>query len=387
MLKRSRALFIVLVVLLLGALLLVYLKRPKPVAVVIKQVDVGTVQDTVANTRAGTLKARHRARLSPSVGGQIAHLPVSKGDRVEAGQLLLELWNADLLAEVQLARQEARAAQARASEACVVADVAQRDARRLKQLFEKGVASEEQTDSAQGEAAAKAAACVAARASGKVSEAKLDVARALLDKTRLSAPFAGIVAEINGEVGEFVTPSPIGVPTPPAIDLVDTTHLYVSAPIDEVDAPAIRVGMPARISLDAFGSTRFPGTVSRVAPYVLDVEKQARTVDVEVNFDRPQDTGNMLPGYSADIEVVLAEHAKVLRIPTEAILEGNRVLVYRSDEGRLEQREITSGLHNWQYTEVLSGVEAGESVVVSVDRDGVEDGAAAVIEQTAAADD
>ena len=77
-------------------------------------------------------------------------------------------------------------------------------------------------------------------------------ARAALDKTRLTAPFGGTVAEINGELGEFVTPSPIGVPTPPAVDLIDTTSLYVSAPIDEVDAPDIRADMAAHISLDAF---------------------------------------------------------------------------------------------------------------------------------------
>ncbi len=367
---------------LLGVLLYLYLNRSKLIAVVVTRADIGIVQNTVANTRAGTLMASRRASLSPSVGGQIASLGVSEGDQVKAGQLLLELWNDDLTARVELASQEAAAAAARAQEACVVAEVARREAGRLKKLRNKGVASEEEVDQAEGEASAKTAGCRAAKSDIGVSKAKMNVAQAALDKTSLAAPFDGTVAEVNGELGEFVTPSPIGVPTPPAVDLIDTTSLYVSAPIDEVDAPDIRSGMQATISLDAFGKKRFAGTVRRIAPYVLDREKQARTVDVEVTFIDARDTGNMLPGYSADIEVVLVEKTKALRIPTEAIIEGNRVLVFSEQVGVLEEREIETGLHNWEYTQVLSGVRDGEQIVISVDREGVEDAAQAVIDDS-----
>ncbi len=357
----------------IGALI-VYLGGSKPVKVITIPVERGLVQDTVANTRAGTIKACHRAGISPSMGGQIASLPVKVGDAVKADQVLMELWNEDRLAEVSLATREAKAAKARARQACVMADVTKREAQRLRKLRKKGLASEEAIDKAEGEALAQEAACNAARASAEVSQAQLDVAQALLDRTRLTAPFAGIVAEINGEVGEFVTPSPVGVPTPPAIDLVDIDCLYVSAPIDEVDAPAIQVGMPAKISLDAFSEKIFSGTVKRIAPYVLDVEKQARTVDVEVDFASPEDSQNMLPGYSADIEIILVEQKHALRIPTESILEGNKVLVLGAN-GILAERQIKAGLSNWEFTEVLTGLTENEIVVVSVDRDGVEVGA------------
>jgi HlyD family secretion protein len=374
----------------LGAALLIaglfaWFGRAKPVAVIVRTVDQGLVQDTTANTRAGTIKACNRAGISPSIGGQIASLPVKVGDQVEPGQLLLELWNADLQAEVTLAGSQTKASAALARQACVLADVAARDATRLQTLRKKGLATEEEADKASGDARAQAAACDAARANSEVSQARVDVARASLERTRLTAPFAGIVAEINGEVGEFVTPSPVGIPTPPAVDLVDINCLYASAPIDEVDAPGIRVGMPAKISLDAFPKTRFDGTVRRVAPYVTDVEKQARTVDVEVDFVKPEDTHNMLPGYSADIEVILNERKNAVRVPTEAILEGNKVLVFTADQ-RLQERQIETGLHNWEFTEVLHGLAAGDKVVVSVDRDGVEDGAHATIEASSQSD-
>jgi len=375
---RHFRLFITLVIIVAAiAALVVWLGREKPVEVVVKKIDVGVVQETVANTRAGTIEACRRAGISPSVGGQISNLAVTEGDIVEQGQVLMELWNEDMQAQYQLAISEARAAAANANQVCVRAEVAQRESDRQKKLQKKNLSSEEALDRADGEARAQKAACNAAKATSEVSKARLTVIQAELDRTRLVAPFAGIIAEVNGEIGEFVTPSPVGIPTPPAVDLMDISCVYVSAPIDEVDAPRIRVEMKANISLDALSGEVFAGTVKRIAPYVLEVEKQARTVDVEVDFVCQQGCENMLPGYSADIEVILEEQGNVLRIPTEAILEGNRVLVFAVDK-LLEQREIKTGLSNWEWTQVIEGLSEGDEVVVSVEREGVEDGVAAV---------
>ena len=353
-----------------------YLTRPEPVSVSLITVERGPVSATVSNTRAGTVDACRRAGLSPSMGGQIVLLPVVDGDVVEQGQLLLELWNEDLNAEVRLAQRDATAAQSRAQEACVIADFAQREANRLTMLLDDGLASEEDADRAVGIAESSAAACTAAQDGARVSAARIEVTEASLERTRLVAPFAGIIAEINGELGEFVTPSPIGVPTPPTVDLIDSSCLYISAPIDEVDAPAVQEGLPARISLDAFADRTFSGHVRRVAPYVLDLEKQARTVEIEAEIDDP-DKSALLPGYSADVEILLASEDDAIRLPTSAIVEGNQVYVYNESLGQIELREIEPGISNWEYTAINRGLRAGERVVSSIDREGVEDGAAA----------
>ncbi len=366
--------------------LFLWLGRSQPVKVIAATVDYGVVRDTVANTRAGTIEACRRAGISPSMGGQIARLPVKEGDVVQPGQILMELWNDDLQAQLQLAKSEAKAARSKAEQACVLAEVTLRDSQRLKKLQQKNLASEEAIDKADGEARAQKAACKAAKAATEVSQASIDVAQAALERTQLTAPFKGIVAEVNGEVGEFVTPSPVGIPTPPAVDLMDISCLYVSAPIDEVDAPRIRVGMRANISLDAFNNKIFEGKVRRVAPYVLEMEKQARTVDVEVDFICQSDCENMLPGYSADIEVILEEQERALRIPTEAILEGNRVLLI-GDDGLLQESTIDLGLSNWAWSEVVKGLSEGDKIVVSIDRDGVEVGAQVIIEKTVTSND
>ena len=373
-------------ILAIGVALFTWFGRTEPVTVIVKPIAYGKVQNTVANTRAGTIKACRRAGISPSIGGQIASMPVKEGDIVKPGQLLMEFWNHDQMAQLELATSEADAAEANAIQACIRADVSLRESNRLDLLKRKNLASDEAADKADGEARAQQAACNAARATKKVSEAKIHLVEAELERTRLTAPFTGIVAEVNGEIGEFVTPSPVGVPTPPAVDLIDVSCLYVSAPIDEVDAPQIRVGMPANISLDAMAKRIFSGKVRRIAPYVLEMEKQARTLDVEVDFLCPEKCQGMLPGYSADIEVIIKENQKVLRSPTEAILEGDRVLVFTSDS-TLQKRQIKTGLSNWVWTEVTEGLAEGDEVVVSIDREGVEDGANAVRETETETDD
>jgi HlyD family secretion protein len=189
----------------------------------------------------------------------------------------------------------------------------------------------------------------------------------------LRAPFSGIVADISGELGEYATPSPPGILTLPAIDLIDDRCMYVSAPIDEVDAAYIKVGQVARITLDAIKGKTFPGRVKRIAPYVLELEKQARTVEVEVEFVEPPGDENLLVGYSADVEIVHAAHDNVLRIPTQTLLEGKRVLFYQPD-GLLVERTLTTGLANWDQTEVVEGLSEGDRIVMSLDRTGVKAG-------------
>ena len=354
--------------------------RPKPVEVRVKAAELGLVEETVANTRAGTVKACRRSRLSPSVGGQIAALNVREGDRVKAGAVLLELWNQDLAAQVTLAEREAVAADARARSACLNADNAQREADRQLKLRDRGMASEETVDRAITTAKANHADCEAAKAQARVQEAQVGVSRANLAKTRLQAPFAGIVARVSGELNEYVTPSPPGIPTPPAVDLIDDACFYISAPIDEVDAPRIRMDDTARVSLDAFRDRRFSGKVRRIAPFVLDIEKQARTVEVEVELSEVPENNGLLAGYSADVEVIVDRREDTLRIPTEAVQEENRVLLLDPDTGLLAERRIEPGLHNWDFTEVRSGLKPGDRVVLSLDREGVKDGAAARIE-------
>ncbi len=324
-----------------------------------------TVEQTVSNTRAGTIDACRRSKMSPAMGGQIATLAVEEGDMVEKDQILLELWNKETKARV-------KAAERSSDQTCIISAKAQRDADRTNELFSKGLASEEAKEAAVTNAESGLAACNAAKA-------QVEVTKASLERTQLIAPFGGIVAEIEGELGEYVTPSPVGVATKPTLDLIDNTCIYIKAPIDEIDAPEVVAGLKSRITMDAFGQKEFPATVRRVAPYVLDLEKQARTVEIEAVFDNPQEF--LLPGYSADITIIVDTSEETLSIPSQAVMGGNSVYLINSD-GTISEKEIEVGLSNWQVTEVLGGLSLDDQIVLSIDRKGLEDGVKVSVEET-----
>lgn len=350
-------------------------KSPSLIEVDVVSIESGEVKATVSNTRVGTVKACRRAFLAPATGGQVAKILVNEGDAVKQNQLLMEVWNKDLRTQVVLQDAQTRANQASAEQACQLKAGAEREAQRISRLQQfNHIVSEEQVDIKVTNAKAQRASCVAAREAIAISQANRDAALAAIDRTLVYAPFDGTVAEINVELGEYVTPSPPGIQTLPAIDLLDVSCLYVSAPIDEVDAPKIKTGMTACVSLDAFTEKRCSGAVSRIAPYVLEKEKQARTVEIEVKLTDPDEINDLLPGYSADIEVLISNKPNALRVPAEAVLENNKVLLMLPD-GLLEERVFKPGLANWNTVEVLSGLNAGDKVVLSVGQDGVVAGA------------
>jgi HlyD family secretion protein len=358
--------------LLLGAIW--YTRREELLPVTLHTVERGVVERTVANTRAGTIKACRRSALSMPGGGRVEVLHVKEGQEVAAGELLLELWNEDRRAMTAQAESQLAAASHRREQLCVEADNAAREARRLATLQQRKLVSEELAQAADTRARSAAFACRAAGDEQQTAVASLQMNRALLAETQLRAPFAGIVAEINGEVGEFVTPSPPGIPMPPAVDLIDYSCLYVTAPIDEVDAGRLKTGLPARISLDAFRGEHFAGRLDRIAPYVMEIEKQARTVDVDVLFTNAADRERLLVGYSADIDLVLEAHADAIRIPSEALMDNDTVYRFDPASSRLERVAVQTGIRNWNFTEITAGLAPGDRVVTSLDQQGLAEG-------------
>ncbi|MGI9132505.1 MAG: efflux RND transporter periplasmic adaptor subunit, partial [Rhodoferax sp.] len=281
-------------------------RRPKPLALQFAEIDQGRVESSIANTRAGTVEACQRTKLSATMGGRIEVLAVKEGDRVKKGQLLMKLWNDDQQAQSALALTQVETARKRVLEACALATNAEAEAARQSALFQQGFVSGSRDEQARTDAQARRAGCDAAKADVLQAQARFSATRVEQSRTVLYAPFAGTVAKIVGEVGEYSTPSPPGVPTPPAIDLIDDTCLYVRAPMDEVDAPKISAGLPVRISFDALPKQSFAGHVKRVAPFVSALEKQARTVDIDATLDAQSQAPRLLVGFSADVEVILA---------------------------------------------------------------------------------
>lgn len=357
-----------------GALRLT-LWRPEVVEVEVARVERGVVEEVVTNSRAGTVKARRRARLSPQTGGRVLELPYRRGDLVAAGAVVLRLDDSVQRARFVLAQQDVRTARARAEEACLAAELAVKELARGQALRVDGIASEQVLDGLTSSRDRSAAACRAASAVREQAEAQVRLVEVELALTRVEAPFAGVLAEVATELGEWITPSPPGVPIPPVLDLIDPTSLYVSAPIDEVEAERLAVGQVVRVTVDTRPGQKLAGNVARVAPFVLDVLEQNRTVEIEVELAEPTAAAGLLPGLSADVEIIISRADGVLRLPTAAIAEGGKVLLLA--DGRLAERRVETGKRNWQLTEVREGVAEGELVVTSRDSTAVKAGSRA----------
>jgi len=352
--------------------------RPKPIPVEVIQAEKGRVEETVTNSRAGTVRARYRAKLSPEFGGQVVEIPFREGDSVTRGQIMLRLEDSLQQARLSLAEKELEALRSESRRTCLEAERAGREYQRTQKLAQEEIVSEDLLDNSNSLRQGAAAACTASKANVARAQAAVGLAQTELEKTILRAPFDGIVAEITTEVGEWTTPSPPALPVPPVIDVLDPSSVYISAPMDEVDSARVHVDQPARVTIDSHRELRFMGHLSRVAPYVLDLEAQNRTVEIEVELDDRDLV--FLPGTSADVEIILETREDVLRIPTATIMEGNRVLIF--DDDLLIERQITPGLRNWDFTEVVDGLDPGDRVVTSLDRVEVVAGALAEITQT-----
>lgn len=367
---------VVLVLIVFGFVLRATLFAPDPIEVRIGPVERGVVESTVTNSKAGTVEARRRSRIAAEIGGRVIEIVHREGARVVAGEPLVRLSRVSQVARLDLANQGVAVGLSRLEDACLMRDRASRELKRTQRLAANNVASEDRLDALQYSYDSARVACETAKAELGQARARRDAAEAELSKTVISAPFNGIIAEVNVEVGEWVTPSPPLLTSPPVIDLIDPTSIFVSAPMDEVDSGAIRAGLAVKLTVDSRPGETFAGTVSRVAPYVLDQEAQNRTLEIEISIDDAEVAASLLPGTSADAEVILEKRSLVLRIPTSALLRGRTVLVLT--DGRLVEREVRLGLRNWQFAEVLNGLALGERVVVSLDKIEIEPGVRAI---------
>ena len=353
---------------------------PETIQVKVVAVDRGTVESTITNTKAGTVRARRRAQLSPEVGGRVVEISRREGEWVKPGEAIVVLNGATQRAQLRLAQESLRASQAARREACIQRDRARRDLERKRELAAQKIVSDDLLDQLQSVFEAADASCKRAAAEVDRARAQIAATEVELEKMVMRAPFEGVIAEVAIEVGEWITPSPPLLKAPAVVDIIDLSSLYVSAPMDEVDSAAIHAGQHAKLTVDSHPDAEFDGTVVRVAPYVLDVEAQNRTVEIEVELVDAELASKLLPGTSADVEVVLETRDGALRLPTSALLEGNRVLV--AIDARLEERPVEIGLKNWDYAEVTDGLDEGQPVVISLDRVEVKAGARVEVEET-----
>jgi RND family efflux transporter MFP subunit len=325
--------------------------------------DAGTASVT-AN---GYVIARTRASVSAKLAGRIADLKVSEGSRLQKGEIIARLENADY--QAQVAQAEAALASARADlvEAQAERDVATQAQRRLERMRaqDKSIVPDQEFENAQGRTEQAVARVQAAQARIGAALGSRNFARANLENTVIRAPFSGTVLRKEAEVGEVVAPSVGGGLTRGAVvTMADLTTLEVEVDVNEAYIARVRGGQPAKITLDAYPDTSFRGRVRQVVP---TADRQRATVQVKVSImDRDP---RILPEMGARVDFL--DTARVaagapagsprFRLPAAAVRELNgATVVWVIRGGRLESRAVEAGPVSGGFREVRSGLSGGE---------------------------
>ncbi|HWP59623.1 MAG TPA: efflux RND transporter periplasmic adaptor subunit [Candidatus Acidoferrales bacterium] len=354
-------------------------------------VERGSLARSVVAT--GKIEPLSKVEVKSKANGIIKALLVNVGDRVKVGQVLVELDKENLQARVREARasleaEEAnlRAAIAAEMKARVEASTpdllfARREYERALALLEQGILSQQQFDDAHKvyelarnrqellEAAVRNAAAQVEHARARVAAARaaLDRAEEELRNATIVSPIDGVVLTRDREVGDAVSSIlNLGSAATLILTLGDTSTVYVKGRVDEADVGKIRVGLPARITVESFPDQTFQGTVTKIAP--MGVEKDNVTsFEVRVSIANP--TGALRVNMSANAEIILEEHHNVLIIPESAIIyekDGSawvQILDPSSPEGFRKVR-IKIGISNGQRTEVLDGLKEGDKILL-----------------------
>lgn len=295
----------------------------------------------------GVLEAKRSVHLSSETAGRVLEVGAEALDRVEAGQLLVQV---DPL-RARLAVERAQAAVTRAESELALARTS---LERQQSLRERAVASESAFDDASNRSRVAESAIRDARA-------QLDEARDELAKKTIRAPFAGVLRSFGPERGEVVgVGQEIG-------ELLDLSSARVTIGLSDRQIVALRPGAPASVEIEAYPGERMPGTVLRVGA-ASDEGTKRFPVEIEIDND-----GRLLPGMVARVELDLASEESRLLVPREALLEEFGLafvfVLAGDDEGalRAERRRVVSrGLpFDPASVEIAAGLAEGERIAVS----------------------
>ena len=320
---------------------------------------------TVLNA-SGYVVARREATVSSKVTGKVVEVLVEEGMKVEAGQVLARLDDSNVNASLRLAEAELAAARAASAETRARLEQAEREFRRVTTLMAQKVASASDLDRAEAEAKSLKARLEYQEVQIAVAEKQVALWQQQLEDTIIRAPFSGIAVSKNAQPGEMISPiSAGGGFTRTGIGtIVDMNSLEIEVDVNESFINRVQPGQPVEAILDAYPDWKIPGKVIAIIP---TADRQKATVKVRVGFDKIDP--RVLPqmgvkvAFQGTAESPAASGTVV--VPKSAVRQdAGRDIVWVVREGRLERRAIIAGNTRENEVAVISGLSAGEKVVV-----------------------
>jgi membrane fusion protein (multidrug efflux system) len=315
----------------------------REVDVRVSEVKQGTLERKIFLT--GDVEPRSLVTVYSKVSGEVEKLAVDVGDKVKKGALIARIEKEKLILQAERLEASLEAAEANLEKLS-------KDFERIKSLFEKSAVSMQRMDDID-------TACKSARAQVKGLKAALGLARIQLADSEIYAPIGGTIAKKFIEEGDIVTATSQmkGTPLVVVVDM-DTVKVVVNAA--EKDIVSVKMGLNAKVRVDAYADEVFAGRVCNVSPVLSPL---TRTAPVEIEITN---TDHLLkPGMFARVELITEVHGDVLVLPMRAIIyRDGETNVFVVEKNAVVLREVTTGLENEVMVEIAFGLEEGEKVVV-----------------------
>lgn len=303
-------------------------KSPGPLAPITVETARVQVQPLVESIRAvGSLLPDEAVTVTTEIAGRIERIAFREGQRVAAGDLLVQLDASVLKAELARSRSELTLSRA--------------NNERFAKLAREGMASPRSRDEA--------------LAALQAAEAGIALAEARLAKTTIRAPLSGVVGLRSVSAGAYVEPGQA------IVELADTDPMKLDFRVPELALPALRNGQQVNVTIDALPGRRFEGTVYAIDPIV---EVGGRAIRLRARIPNPK--GELAPGLFARVEIVVDRRERAVLIPDSAVFaRGDKRYVYRVVDGKARLTEIGLGVRRPGRVEVLAGLSEGDTVVTA----------------------
>lgn len=314
----------------------------------------------------GYVVAQRKAAVASKVTGRLISMTVEEGSRVRKGEVIARLENDDVIALRDQADANLNAARYNLEQSKAELNDATVSFNRNKELVRQGFISKAENDVSEARYNKAVAAVAAAEAAIKANAAGLQNAKVALEYTLIRAPFDAVVLTKNADVGDIVSPLSAAANAKAAVvTIADMDSLQVEVDVSESNLQQVKIGQPCEIQLDAFPDSRFRGMVHMIVP---TADRTKATVLVKVRF---MDKDNrILPEMSAKVaflsrEVREDEKKPLTALNPAAIVDRNgKKSVYLIKENRVVETVVTLGEKLGDTVEVLSGVKAGDRVVL-----------------------
>ncbi len=357
-------------------------RREPPLEVSVVKVERGEVREMITGASAGEVKPARRVTVRAELAGTIAEVKKKKGERVQAGELLVSFSSDELDARLLQAEANVEAANVAIAAAELRKRSAWRAFERAKVLRPTDAISAVDFDRVQTELEAGGHSVEQAEAAKKQAVAAKKLAEVAKKRTLVHAPFAGVLQDVFAELGVQVAPAQ------PLFDLIDDSSIRVEVPVDESDISRIAVGQKVTLRTDAARDHLILGTVTFIPPAigrggdssplegVSALSSKERSIRIEVT---PEETKNLVVGASVNAELLVSSKPDVVFVPSQVVIgRGVERTVFQIEQGVLKKKTFRPGLTSWERTEVLEGLEPGAEVVSSLNVKGLEEGARAV---------